>query len=237
MIGGLAMRKVKLVKKLIIPFGVFCFTLLMPLPGQLRKVSAAALELNTQSSTEEKNPEVKLNLKKKSLVKGTTFQLVLYNVKDSYSASFKSSDEDIASVDSEGVVSGNKIGEATITVTIKDGNGKSIQTLSCDVTVGVPAATIKSVSANVTLTAGKSTLLETILTPNNTVEEPKFRSSDNSIATVSSGGRITAKSAGTAIIYGSIANGQYVKVTIIVEPESSATPTPTVAPSVTPSIK
>ena len=58
-----------------------------------------------------------------------------------------------------------------------------------------------------------------ILKPNNTVEEAKFSSNDTSIATVSVGGRITAKSAGVTYVFASIDNGKYdvCKVTVTEE--------------------
>lgn len=237
MIGGLAMKKVTLTKKLLLPIGIFCFTMLMPLPGTYNTAQAAS-SVSTDQSTEEKQSEVKLNVKKKSLVEDTSYNLVLYNLQDSYKVAFKSSDSDIASVDKDGVVTAVKVGEATITVTVKDGS-KTIQTLTCDIVVGVAAQTIKfNASSSITLVVGKSSLLDTIITPNNTVEEPKFSSKEPSIATVSSSGRITAKSAGTTYIFGTLANGQYARITVtVVEEEVTPSPSPTPTLSAAPSSK
>lgn len=226
MIGGLAMKKVTLTKKLLLPFGIFCLTMLIPLPGTYNTAQAAS-SVSTDQSTEEKQSEVKLNVKKKSLVEDTSYNLVLYNLQDSYKVSFKSSDNEIASVDKDGVVTAVKVGEATITVTVKDGL-KTIQTLTCDIKVGVAAQTIKFNASSITLVVGKSTLLDTIITPNNTVEEPMFSSKETSIATVSSSGRITAKSAGITYIFGTLANGQYARIAVtVVEEDTTPTPTPT----------
>lgn len=212
------MKKDKWCKKLSFSFFILCFTLLIPLPWNCNTVKAESI--SNSSYTEDKQPEVKLNVKKKSLVKGTSYTLVLYNLSDSYKVSFKSNDSDIASVDKDGVVSATNYGDATITITIRDGS-KTIQTLTCDITVGVPAVSIMFKDNNkdksgITLTVGKSSLLETIISPNNTVEEAKFSSSDSSVATVSSNGRVTAKSTGTAYIFGTLANGKFARILITV---------------------
>ena len=221
------MKKVIPSKKLLLPFWFFCFTLLIPLPGTYNTAKAGTV--STSSTTEEKQSEIKLNVKKKSLVKDDSYTLVLYNLSDSYKVSFKSSDSDIASVSQDGVVTALKVGEATITVTIKDGM-KTVQTLTCDITVGVPAVSIIFSKTSVTLVVGKSYLLETIITPNNTVEEAKFSSLDPSIATVSSSGRITAKSVGTTSIFGTLANGKYAKITVtVIEDQVTPTATPSQA--------
>lgn len=232
MIGGLSMKRRMYAKKIALSFGLLCFTLLMPLLVPYNTVSAASWNTSA-SNTEEKPPAVKLNVKKKSLVTDTSYTLQLYNLKDSYKITFKSSDSDIASVDSkEGIVTALKVGTATITITVKEGT-KTIQTLTCEIIVGVPAVSIKfKTISSISLEVGKSTWLETILTPNNTVENPKFSSKDPSVATVSSSGRITAKSVGTTCIRGTIGNGQFAEITVEVTDESK---TPTVSPAILPS--
>ena len=225
------MKKSKLSKKISTSFGLFCLALFIPLVGNCNTALAASnvrptSSANSNTITEDKKPEIKLNVKKKSLVKDSRFTLVLYNLNESYKVNFKSSDSDIASVDKEGVVTANKVGDATITVTVKNGS-KTVDTLTCDITVGVPAINIRfNIKSSTTLAVGKSILLETLLNPNSTVEEPVFSSTNPNVATVSSNGRISAKSAGTTCIYGSLANGAYAKITVTVVDESEATPSP-----------
>ena len=220
------MNKENLGSKLLLTIFLLCFTLIIPLPGVYGTVSAGTV--NSTNSTEDKEPEIKLNVKQKTLVKDTSYSLVLYNLSDSYKVNFKSSDNDIASVDKTGVVTAVQTGEATITVTIKDGL-KTVESLTCDITVGMPAVSIKfNCKSNITLVVGKSSLLETILTPNNTVEEPKFSSMDPSIATVSSSGRITAKSVGTTYVFGTLGNGQFARISVsVIEEEVVPTDSPT----------
>ena len=205
------MNKVLSLRRVLFVFcSVLFFTVLIPLPG-VNKVYAGV-------TTNDEKSDIKLNVKKKVLVIDSSYTLVLYNTSNSHKISFKSSDSDIASVNSKGVVSAKDIGDATITVTVKHGF-KTVTTLTCDITVGPAAVDIKIKGKEIKLTVGNSTTLDTILTPNNTVEEIKFSSSDPSVATVSSSGRITAKSAGTTYIFGSIRNGKFDKILVTVTEE------------------
>ena len=197
----------------IISFLLF-FTVLIPLP-RANNIARA-----TATTVIEENQEVKLNVKKKSIVKGSSYTLILYNLTETQKVSFKSSDTEIATVDKDGVVTALKVGEATITVTVKDGF-RTVSTLTCDVTVGPPAISVKLKRSEINLVVSKSTLLEVILKPNNTVEDPKYSSADITIATVSSNGRITAKAVGTTYIFCSIENGLFEKVLVnVVETEA-----------------
>ena len=206
---------------------ILCFTLLIPLLWSNTRVTAASNNTvyASEKNSDKKTPDVKLNVKKKSIVVDNCYTLVLYNCKDEYKTSFRSSDTDIVTVDREGVVSAKKVGEATITVTVKLGS-KTVQTLTCDITVGVPAISIvfTNSKSGIVLVNGKSSLLDFSIAPSNTVEQPKFSSKDTTIATVSSSGRVTAKSVGTTYIFAELANGQYARilVTVIEDEVSSA---------------
>lgn len=137
----------------------------------------------------------------------STYELRLYNLLDDYKVSYRSDAPSIASVNKSGEVTGNKVGTATITVTVREGF-KTIANLSCEVTVGPPAVSIRLTKLEITLTLDKRTSLKGILKPDNTVENIKFESKDKEIATVSSTGTITAKSIGEVIIRAFIDNGK-----------------------------
>jgi len=168
------------------------------------------------SSNEEEQSEIKLNVQSKSLVKDTSYALKIYNVKDSYKVTYKTSSSSIATVDENGLITAVNFGTTSITITVKDGF-KTIASLQCDVTVGPPAISIKLTRSEVTLSIGHKTSLTAILKPNNTVEEAKYSSNDPEIATVSPGGRITAKKVGVTYIFASIDNGKFdmCKVTVV----------------------
>ncbi len=213
-----AMRN-NLFKKCFIILGLFLFfTLFVPIPVAGNIIVAKASDTQTEQS------DIKLNVKKVSIIKERTYALKVYNITDNHKVTFKSSSDSIAKVDGDGVITGVDFGDATITVTVKDGF-RTVTTLECEVTVGPPALSVKLTKSEITLTVGRNTTLTVILKPNNTVEEAKFSSNDTSIATVSVGGRITAKSAGVTYIFASIDNGKYdmCKVTVTEEEASEQT--------------
>lgn len=151
--------------------------------------------------------EIQLNVTKKSLVVDTTYELKLYNLLDSHRVSYRSDASSIASVNKNGEITGNKVGTATISVTVRDGF-KIIANLDCEVTVGPPAVSIRLTKLEITLSLGKRTSLKGILKPDNTVENIKFESEDREIATISSTGTIIARSVGETTIRAYIDNGK-----------------------------
>lgn len=160
-------------------------------------------------------PEIKLNVKSKSMTPESTFTIRVYNTLDDQKITYKSSDSDIASVSQKGVITANKVGDSTITVTVKKGL-KTVASLTCDVTVGPAAVSIVLSRSEVTLTEGSRLTLKSVIKPKNTVEDAKFSSSNSDVAAVSSSGRVTAKSPGKATIYAMIDNGKYDKCVVTV---------------------
>lgn len=187
------------------------FLSMVPFPIIGNVVVAEAGAIPSQS-------DIKLNVKSLSLVKDTTYELKVYNVESDHKVTYKTDDADIAEVDKEGVITANDFGEAIITVTIKDGY-KTIDTLECEVTVGPPAFSIKLTKSEITLEVGHSTNLITILKPSRTAEDAKFFSNRPSIASVSTGGRVTANKPGVAFVFASLGNGKYdlCRITVVKE--------------------
>lgn len=113
---------------------------------------------------------------------------------------WESSDDTVASVDGDGKVTTYKAGSATITVATNDGN----KTATCIVTVKAVIVAVTDVSLDKTsmsLVQGNSrTLTATIVPVNATNKKVEWKSSDNTIATVDSNGKVTAVNAGTATI-------------------------------------
>ena len=81
-------------------------------------------------------------------------------------------------------------------------------TLTCTIVVGPPAISVRITKSEITLEKGKRALLRTIVSPYNTVESAKFTVLDPSIATISTGGQITAKSVGETYAFALINNGK-----------------------------
>jgi hypothetical protein len=150
----------------------------------------------------EKNNEYRLNLKSITLVNGKSFTLKVYNLEDDAKVSFKSADPSIASVNENGTFKANKVGSTTITATVRRGSNST--SLTCDVKVGPPAFSVKMTRSIIILGQKQSALLEVIMKPSNTAELAKFSSFNSSIASVSSGGRVTAKRLGMTYIFAEI---------------------------------
>lgn len=116
---------------------------------------------------------------------------------DNKAVAYKSSDDTMATVDANGVVTGVKEGQVTITVTSQ---ADAQKTASCTVTVK-PAAVVSSVSLDKTtaeIEIGKDVTLKATTVPETGVSV-KWTSSDDKVATVD-GGKVTGVKAGTVTI-------------------------------------
>ncbi|GHT51768.1 hypothetical protein AGMMS49982_10100 [Bacteroidia bacterium] len=111
--------------------------------------------------------------------------------------SWTSSDNDIATVDDAGLVTAVAAGTADITVTTEDGG----KTATCVVTVIVPVTNVSLNNTTASLSVGQTKqLTETIAPTNATNQQVAWASSDETVATVSNSGLVTAIKAGTATI-------------------------------------
>lgn len=200
----------KVFQKCLLVLGSVLFLSMVPFPMAGNIAVASAAEVHDSQS------DIKLNVKSLSLVKDTSYELKVYNISDNHKVTYKTSNSDIAKVSDTGNITANDFGEATITVIVKDGY-KTIATLDCKVVVGPAAFSIKLTRSEITLVVGRRTNLTAILKPNNTVEEAKFSSNDPSIASVSIGGKVTAKSSGVTYVFASLGNGLYdlCKITVV----------------------
>ncbi len=115
------------------------------------------------------------------------------------SVTWNSSNESVAIVDENGVVTAIAVGESTITATTTDGSDLSA---SCQVTV-VPtlAETIILDKAEISLEATvTATLVATVLPELTTNKSVTWTSSNEAVATVNNNGEVTAIAVGEAII-------------------------------------
>lgn len=196
---------------------VFFFVLFFSFSNNISTAQAKELTPIEDTTKKETQPEIKLNVKSKELVKEKSFRLKIYNTPDNCNITYKSSDTSIVTVNEDGLVKGVDYGKATVTVTVKD-NNKVLSTLQCDITVGVPAISVRITTRNLIMVVGQSTTLKVLVAPYNTVEETRYKSLDSNIASISTGGRLSAKSAGTTRVYALIDNGYSVcNVTVIDE--------------------
>ena len=136
---------------------------------------------------------------------------------------WSSSNEAVATVDSNGKVTAKKAGTAVITAT--SSNGKSA---SCTVTVKQKEIAITGISLNkstTSLTEGESETLTATITPSNATGDKtvKWSSSNGAVAAVDSNGKVTAKKAGTAVITATSSNGKTAGCTVTVKQKDTYT--------------
>ncbi len=111
---------------------------------------------------------------------------------------WKSSDENIATVDSKGQIKALATGSATITCSALDGSGISTD---CKINVIKMVSSVKINEKAVTVNVGKARLLAVAISPEDASnKELTWTSTDETIAKVDSKGRIEAIASGTATI-------------------------------------
>ena len=165
--------------------------------------------------------EVSLSESAVGIIEGNTHKLTATvlpeNTTDSKSISWSSNNEAVATVSEDGTITAKSAGTAVITAT--SSNGK---TADCTVTVSkkeIPITEVHLDKSSATLTEGDSTTLVATVLPENTTDGKsiKWSSSNVAVATVDLMGKLTAKSAGTAIITATSENGKTASCAITVE--------------------
>ena len=171
--------------------------------------------------------EVRLSESTVGIVEGSTYKLTATvlpeNTTDSKSVSWSSSNSEVATVDANGTVTAKRAGTAVITATSTNG-----KTAGCTVTVSkkeIPITEISLDKSSATLTEGETTTLVATVLPENTTygKSVKWSSSNVAVATVDIMGKVTAKSAGTAIITATSENGKTASCTVTVNKKDTYT--------------
>ena len=123
------------------------------------------------------------------------------NTTDNVYYTYKSSDDEIASVSNKGVVSAQKEGKAKITITVSAGN--FTKELVYDIEVKeIPLESIAFKEEITPLEEGQTAQLEIIFNPENTTVDKNivWSSANTDVATISDNGLVTAVKAGTTTI-------------------------------------
>ena len=152
------------------------------------------------------------------LVEGTSAQVKATvapeNATDK-NVTWTSGSTEVATVDENGNVTAVKAGEATITVTTKDGG----KTAACKVTVTakpVPVTGVKLDKAELTLKEGESVTLTATVEPVGATNKKVSWSSNNaSVASVDAEGKVTAVSSGEAAIIVTTEDGDHTATCIV----------------------
>ncbi len=165
---------------------------------EVQKVEASSIALSKKSMVLKRNEKTQLS----AVIKPS-------NTTDK-SVQWESDNEVVATVTKKGVVRGINAGSATITATTSNG-----LTASCEVTVKIPAKSIKLNKTKITLKKGKKKTIKATVNPLETTDTIQWSSSNTKVATVSNG-VIKAKKKGKATIMAKTSNGKkaYVKVTV-----------------------
>ena len=221
------MKKVFFIMKAcILCLGVL-FVTFAPLPA-----SADSNNVVVVKAADEAKDRIRLNVNSKQLVKGNSYTLRVYNTEEGQDVSFTSSDSDILTLEVDNgerrcVVTGDKVGTATVTVTVKEGSGflaKTVKTMTCEVTVGPPAVSIKFIQKVLVLNVKDRVNLAGRLEikPGNSTEVPTYTVKNSEIGTISAAGYFRGKSAGRTTVTAEIKNGLSVTIMVIVNEEQEA---------------
>lgn len=116
---------------------------------------------------------------------------------------FASSDEKVASVDSDGVVTAVGVGKCEITATAYSGASSA-----CSVEVGKAPSSVSITIGDDFLYAGETVTAKVKISDGSVCSKYKFESSNPAVASVSDDGVITGKGRGTATITVSTYNGK-----------------------------
>ena len=156
----------------------------------------------TDEATEVKVTGIALNKTSAEINAGDTLTLTATvspsNASDS-TVTWSTSDSTVATVSSTGVVTAVGGGTANITCTANDGSNISA---TCSVTVKVPISGISLNKSTLALEKGISETLTATVLPTDTTESTtvSWSSSNTSVATVTSAGKVTAVGAGSTTI-------------------------------------
>lgn len=147
---------------------------------------------------------ITLNKTTASVVKGKTVALTATVTPDTATdktIKWTTSNKNVATVSTDGVVTAKAAGTAIITATAADDSGVKA---TCKITVTNPVVKVTKVTLNKTTASvvkGKTLTLTATVTPTNaTNKNVTWKSSNTKIATVDGNGKVTAVAAGTATI-------------------------------------
>ena len=174
--------------------------------------STVSVGMTSTAASKKKVKKIKLNKTSITIYVGETYKLkatVSPSNASNKKVTWSSSNKKVATVSSSGKITAKKAGTATITCKAKDGSGKKAKvkvTVTKKKTVKVTSVDLDRNSMS--LTPGKTYTLSYDISPSNaTNKDVTWKSSDTDVATVTSSGKVTAVSVGSAVITATAKDG------------------------------
>lgn len=176
-------------------------------------------EYNTKEFDATKVQIIELDKTKITLMAGKTEKLtanIWFDMAVDKAVTWSSSNNAVATVNNNGVVTAKAAGTANITVTAQDGSRKND---TCKITVVQPVVSVNSVKiyTPIYLVKGKTIKIPTLIHPANATNKTlTWSSSKTSVARVDSKGTVKGIKTGSATITVKAHNGKYAKCTVYV---------------------
>lgn len=164
--------------------------------------------INVEAST-----KPTISKKTRNILEGKKYNLNINNKIKKSTYKWTSSNEDIATVNSRGIVTAKSKGKVDITCTITTPD-KTVYKETCKVTVREPAISFRIRNKVAALNLGQEYDLNRRLAPTSSNDKTTWTSSDTSIANPDSMGRFTALKEGEVTITGTTMSGKSDSVTI-----------------------
>ncbi|MDE5779077.1 MAG: Ig-like domain-containing protein, partial [Lachnospiraceae bacterium] len=187
-------------------------------------------EREIEAEAEIKVTEVELSDTGKTLKIGEKYRIkatVLPSNAADKTLTYKSSDDSVASVSAAGEVEAKKAGTVTVTVTSVNGKMAQMQVTveeaeepetPGDLESPVEVTEVKLSDTGKTLKIGERYRIEATVLPSNAADKTlTYKSSDDSVASVSAAGEVEAKKAGTVTVTVTSVNGKTAQVQVTVE--------------------
>ncbi len=174
--------------------------------------------------------EVKLNKTSRNILTRQSYDFDVVGAPKDAVITWESSDNKIATVDEDGVVTGIKKG--TVTITCKVTSAGKTQTLTATAKIRKPAVKIEIKNKITELEYGKTYDLNRNLTPATSNDVTTWKSSNTKVATVDKNGVVKALKDGTVTITATTMSGKTdsVKITVFGAPEPTKAPQATATP-------
>lgn len=208
-------------KKRVRLFSIFCIFMLFC--SSITTLSPLSPYTTTAKA---RTQEVRLSKKNKKVCKGQICKIKVQRLPRDAQVVFQISDSNIASIVSDTnkycKIKGINTGRTKLYANVYR-NREKIATLKCNITVTMPAVSVRFRTSSVTLNVSETFNLLSILNlkPKYTAEVPIFTVSDNSVLNIRKNGTAIALSEGTVSVTATITSGKSDTIPVTVKEKDS----------------